>query len=275
MKRLTLPFLSSTLALLFAPLLLAAEVSDPAKALPVDPSLQITAKLTSPRNVVVEWKDAAGQPAGHIVEYINRPGDEWIVLGFIPRGKNTYTHPRLAPGTPYAYRVRPFFGPASTPIEVTVAAGLSDKAYADAYALPEDYSWAPPQKLPTTGSGVIAPKSIRSSATATLAAPADFKAQIIKTTVSGFKLTWTDRSSDEEGFFIERLGPGTDFTVVALVDPDINAFGWALEPPARTGSFRVRAYYYGNPSTVVSLVTAAEPDDVPLRAPAKSAKPST
>lgn len=264
------------LALLaLSPLLAAAETTDSTANLPPDPSLQITARVTPPRDVVVEWKSAAGSPAGHIVEYINRPGDEWVILGFVPYGKNTYTHPRLAPGTPYAYRVRPFFGPASEPISVTVAAGLSDKAYADAYAQPEDYSWAPPQKIAAAGSGVIAPKSIRSAATAKNAGPANFQAELMKKTVSGFRLTWADRSTDEEGFFIERIDSATDFTVVALVEPDINCFGWALEPPARTGSFRVRAFYYGRPSAVVSIVTPADPDDGPAAKPAKTANPST
>jgi hypothetical protein len=270
--------LSFALALLAAslpPLFAAATTAESAAP---DTSLQVTARLTPPRNVVVEWKNAAGSPAGHIVEYINRPGDEWVILGFVPYGKNTYTHPRLAPGTPYAYRVRPFFGPASSPVEVTVAAGLSDKAYAEAYALPEDYSWAPPQKL-SAGAGVIAPKSIRTTATAASAGPASFKAELVKTTVSGFKLTWTDRSSDEEGFLIERIDSPADFTVVAMVEPDINAFGWALEPPARTGFFRVRAYYYGRPSNVAGLTTPADPDDAPspLVKPArpKTAQPST
>ncbi len=262
------------LALAFLPSFAAsAETPDSAKMLPVDPGLQITARVTPPRDVIVEWKTASGQPAGHIVEYTNRPGDEWVIIGFVPSGKNSYTHPRLAPATPYAYRVRPFYGPASEPIEVTVAVGLSDKAYADAYAQPEDYSWAPPSKIARTGSGVIAPKSIRTAAAT--AGPRDFQAELMKSTVSGFKLTWTDRSSDEEGFFIERLDSPTNFTVVAMVEPDINSFGWALEPPARTGKFRVRAYYYGRPSAVASLVTPADPDDDPSAKPAKSPKPST
>lgn len=268
-----------TLALFFAGFslpLAAAETADSAQPVTPDPTLQVTARLAPPRDVVIEWKNAAGEPAGHTVEYINRPGEEWVIIGFVPYGKNTYTHPRLAPGTPYLYRVRPFYGPASAPVEVTVAAGLSDKAYAEAYAKPEDYSWAPPQKIAATGTGVIAPKSIRQPATAKTAGPANFQAELMKTTVSGFRLTWSDRSSDEDGFFIERIDGAKDFTVVAMVEPDINCFGWALEPPTRTGSFRVRAYYLGRPSPVASILTPAEPDDVPPAKPAKAAtRPSS
>ena len=236
------------------------------QAFSAPPERRVSARLTG-RDALVTWEAPADGAAGHIVEYINHPTDEWVILGFFPAGKNTFTHPRLAPGTPYAYRVRAFYGPTSAPVAVTVAEGLSDQAYADAYALPEDYSWAPPQKIPATGAGVVAPKSIRAAATRAAAAPGDLKAEIIRKTVSGFRLTWNDRSSDEEGFLLERIDSATDFTVCAVVEPNVTAFGWALEPPARTGRFRVRAYYYGPASKIARIVTAPEPDDGPAKKP--------
>jgi len=246
-----------------SPLCLAFALATGSLAFAAEPAKQLTVTLTSPTDAKLEWTEPDRAAAGHIVEFINHPTDEWIILGFFPRGKNSFVHPRLAPGTPYSYRVRPFYGPASAPIEVTVAAGLSDKAYADAYALPEDYSWAPPQKIARPGAALLALKSIRDPATAAGASPAQVKADVIKETVSGFRLTWTDRASDEEGFLLERIDSPTDFTVVAVVEPNINSFGWALEPPVRTASFRLRAYYYGKPSNVVSLTTGAEDDELP------------
>ncbi len=231
---------------------------------------QLAVTLTTPTDAQLDWQEPDATAAGYIVEFINRPGDEWVILGFFPRGKHTYQHPRLAPGTPYAYRVRPFFGPASPPLDVTIAEGLSDQAYADAYAKPEDYSWAPPKKISAAGAGMLVQKSIRNAATAAAAAPANFKAEVMKSTVSGFRLTWTDRASDEEGFMLERVDSPSDFTVVAVVEPDINSFGWALEPPARKGTFRVRAYYYGKASNVASIMTGGDPnDEVPRGAVAK------
>ncbi len=224
---------------------------------------QLTVRQSSPLDAVLTWSDSAGNPGGYIVEYINQPADAWVILDFSPPGRNTFTHPRLAPRTPYRYRVRPFFGPTSKPVAVTIAEGLSDQGYAEAYASPEDYSWAPPQRLAVPGDAVLARKSIRLPATAAGAAPGDLTAHVVKSTVSGFRLTWSDRSTDEEGFLLERLGDGRDFVVCAVVEPDINAFGWALEPPARQAKFRVRAYYYGPPSNVVSIVTGAEPDEAP------------
>src|SRR4051812_23532278 len=84
--------------------------------------IEVTLKATSPLDLVLEWKNPAPRAAGHVVEYINRAGDEWVILGFFPPDKHTFHHPRLAPGTPYQYRVRPFYGPVSNPVEVTIAA---------------------------------------------------------------------------------------------------------------------------------------------------------
>jgi hypothetical protein len=216
---------------------------------------ELTVQQPSPREVQLTWKPATGDPAGHIVEYINHPTDEWVILDFAPRSRNTFTHPRLAPGTPYRYRVRPFFGSTSAPVEVTVARDLSDRAYAEAYAQPEDYAWATPRQRIMPGTAVLASRSVRARTTADQAAPGGLAAELMKTTVSGFLLTWQDRSSDEEGFLLEQVRAGDDFTVVAVIEPNLNTFGWALEPPVRRGTFRVRAYHFGSPSNVVSVLT--------------------
>jgi hypothetical protein len=42
------------------------------------------------------------------------------------------------------------------------------------------------------------------------------------------------------------------------VKPNINGFGWAFNPPARHATFRVRAYYLGEPSALVSQHTGPE-----------------
>jgi hypothetical protein len=224
-------------------------------------ALEAQARLVAPLEVVVQWRDAPGNAAGYVVEYVNQPTDDWVILGFFPPAQTRYQHQRLAPHTPYRYRVRPFFGPASSPIEVTVATGLSEQAYAQAFARPEDYSWALPRKHPPARDASHRERSIRNATTAALAAPGALAAQVIRSTVSGFRLTWTDRSSDEEGFLLERVTDGPSFVVCAVVEPDVGAFGWALEPPDRKGTFRVRAYYFGPPSSTVGVITGADPSD--------------
>ena len=224
-----------------------------------DSEIRLNATLVSPTDIRLEWADPTTGAAGHIVEYANNLKDNYVTLGFLPPDQTTFTHPNLMPGTTFYYRVRAFYGPASDPVEVRLPQELSDADYAARFAVAEDYSWATP-KTNFTGVTVVK-KTIRGADAAAKAGPEDTKATLIPATVSGFLLTWTDRASDEDGYLLEaEPNGGTAFRVCALLAPDVNSFGWALEPPARKASFRVRAFYYGKPSNVVWKTTGARSD---------------
>jgi hypothetical protein len=216
--------------------------------------------MVSSVDIALEWHDPATHVAGHILEYTNHPEkEEYVPLGFFPPNRSRFAHSRLIPETKFYYRVRPYYGPVSNPVEVSLPTELTAEAYAAAYALPEDYQWASPATVPESSN--VTKTSIRNMTTRADAAPSNLKAELATHTVSGFKLTWTDRSADEEGFFLERKREGSsEFLVCALVEPNINSFGWAFEPPEKTGSFRIRAYYYGEPSNVVMLLTGKDPE---------------
>lgn len=223
-------------------------------------AIQLSARLVSPVDIALEWHDPATNVAGHVLEYTNRPDTEdYVPLGFFPPDRNQFIHPRLIPQTTFYYRVRPYYGPLSNAVDVSLPEELSAEAYAAAYALPEDYRWAPPAMVPEASN--VTKRSIRNSATHAGAAPSNLIAELATHTVSGFKLTWADHSNDEEGFFLERRREGSsEFHVCALLEPNINSFGWAFEPPEKTGSFRIRAYYYGKPSKVVMRLTGKDPE---------------
>lgn len=223
-------------------------------------AIRLAASLVSPVEIALEWHDPATDVAGHVLEYTNDPAtQEYVPLGFFPPNHTKFIHPRLIPETTFYYRVRPYYGPVSNSIDVSLPAELTPEAYAAAYALPEDYRWAPPATIPESAN--VAKSSIRNTATLADAAPANLTAELVTHTVSGFKLAWIDRSSDEEGFFLETKRAGSaEFLVCALVEPNINSFGWAFEPPEKTGSFRIRAYYYGKPSNVVMRLTGKDPE---------------
>jgi hypothetical protein len=217
-------------------------------------TIHLTSTLVSPIDVVLEWKDASPVVATHIVEYATNPAGPYIILSFCPPSQTTYKHPNLMPQTTFYYRVRAIYGPTTDPVEVTLPPGLSNAEYTDRYSKPEDYSWTAPKTLPD--SAPIMKKSIRDAATAAAAAPTDLKATFVPSTVSGFQLTWTNHSSDEEGFLLEtKDADHPDFTVRAKIDPKINAFGWAFHPPQRQASFRIRAYYFGTSSNLESKTT--------------------
>lgn len=223
-------------------------------------SIRLAANLVSPVDIALEWHDPATNVAGHVLEYTNDPEKEaYVPLGFFPPSYTTFTHPRLIPQTTFYYRIRPYYGPVSNSIDVSLPKELTDEAYAAAYALPEDYQWAPPATIPETSN--VIKGSIRNATTRADAAPSNLKAELATNTVSGFKLTWTDHATDEQGFYLERRREGSsEFLVCALVEPNINSFGWAFEPPEKTGSFRIRAFYYGAPSNVVTLLTGKDPE---------------
>jgi hypothetical protein len=219
--------------------------------------IQLTAAMPSKFDVILNWWDSSSNCAGHLVEFATEPHGEYTTLAFQPSDRTTFTHPRLVPDTTFYYRVRPYFGPASAPAEVNLPSSLSDTEYTTRYAQPEDYSWGAPDTIPAQTS--VDRNSIHDSKTFAAARPTNLKALIAPETVSGIHLTWTDHDSDAEGYLIEmKADHESDYKVCAIVGTNINSFGWSLAPPQRQASFRVRAYYLGHASNLVSEKTGPE-----------------
>src|SRR6185295_15420785 len=100
---------------------------------------------------------------------------------------------------------------------------------------------------------------IRNPKTAATAAPTGLKGVIAAPTVSGVLLTWTSHARDAEGYLIEMKPDGeAEYQVCALVGPEVNSFGWSLHPPIRKATFRVRAFYTGAASNLISRRTGPE-----------------
>jgi hypothetical protein len=235
-----------------------------------DSTIRLTATLVSPIDIALEWKDTSPDATGHTIEYATNPNGPFIILKFCPPSQTTYTHPKLMAQTTFYYRVRGIYGRATDPVVVTLPGKLSDAEYAAAYSKPEDYSWSGPKTLPDQTP--VEKKSIRDAATVAEAAPTDLKATFVPVTVSGIQLTWTTHSSDEDGFLLEaKAKDSPEFDVIALIAPKINAFGWGLQPPARKGTFRIRAFYYGTPSNLETKTTVLPADW--KNPPAKAATP--
>jgi len=230
----------------------------PARSASPPQTVTLTAVLLSPSDIQLTWHDAAPNTAGHVVEFATEPQGEFTTLGFFPPEQNTFTHPNLMPETNWYYRVRPYYGPASNEVELALPGTLSDKEYAVRFNRAEDFSWAQPQTIADGASGAKLP--IRSAESPAKAAPTDLKATWVKSTVSGFLLTWSDHSSDEDGYLLEMKMPQDPaFSVRAVVDRGINSFGYALQPPERQATFRVRAFFYGQPSNLAHATTGEAP----------------
>jgi hypothetical protein len=211
---------------------------------------RLTATLVSPIDVMLEWKGDEPGAAGRIVEYSPRSRGDYTVLQFVPLEQTTFKHPDLMPKTAFYYRVRPFYGPASAPVHVTLPPGPTDEKDETS-----DHTWADPRTVPGPA---VAKQPIRSAGASTAGAPTDLTATVMH--ANAVKLTWTDHASDEEGFLVEMKPLGSsDFRVLAVLDPDINSFGVITQPEEKTASLRVRAFYFGAASNVAHQVTGAEP----------------
>jgi hypothetical protein len=206
------------------------------------PPTDLVATLADPVDIELKWQDKATDAAGYFVEYSPSGNDEFVVITALPPHSTHYLHPKLLPETRFVYRVRPFFGKASNVAEVTTGKSGPQQS-PDAAMLRET-----PPALP------IILKSIRSSLTATEAAPTDLKASLIPP--AGVRLTWKNHASDADGCLLE-IKPqwGASFQIsafLAATNTSLNTYNLPFESEF---SFRVRAFFYGQPSNLAGQTT--------------------
>jgi hypothetical protein len=184
--------------------------------------IQLSSELAGD-DVTLTWEGHRGDV---VVEYATEPDGRYTVLGFLPRSRDTYVHPDLMPATTFYYRVRPVEGPTTKAVSAVPA---TDRVEGEDWLVPRTVP--DPLAAPSAGGG---PASLRVESVG-----ADAR-----------RLTWTDNSTDETGFLVEReISGGVEFEVVFVVDPDVNYAGLIGET---SDTFRVRAFHYGEMSNVVS-----------------------
>ncbi|GAA4103179.1 fibronectin type III domain-containing protein [Nonomuraea soli] len=191
---------------------------------------RLQARLAGPTDITLTWQ--AGD-TGHVVEFATDPAGPWTILAFAPPGQTSYEHQELIPHTRFHYRLRPYGGPTSNAVEVSLPPGELDPG--------ADHAWADPQVI-RTGPVTTGPRGT----------PGGLRATIVH--ANGIRFTWTDHASDEEGYLLE-----SGERVLALLDPDVNAFGIVTLPEEKRASYRVRALYYGPPSNLATQTTGADP----------------
>jgi hypothetical protein len=207
-----------------------------------DPNLKAT--LVSPTDIELVWRLTDPAAAGQIVEYANEENGQYTILGYLPPTQTTYKHPDLIPQTPFYYRVRPYYGTASSSMDVTLPPGEYDDTK------PDDEEWVKPKTLP---GGPADRVTVRDAGNA----PTDFTVTVVH--ANGVKLTWTDRTNDEEGFLLEVKADGAaDFAVAGVLDPDVNSFGMITLPNEKKATYRVRPYRFGQPTNVAGQTTGGQ-----------------
>jgi len=96
--------------------------------------------------------------------------------------------------------------------------------------------------------------------TAKPAAPTGLKVTAVSAT--SVQLTWTDKSSNETGFRIERSTPATGWTLLATVAPDAASFTTTVELDTPS-SFRVRANGAAGNSAFSNVASVTIPSAAP------------
>jgi len=157
-------------------------------------------------------------------------------------------HPAIAPASIYLYRILPFFGRPTKPVEITTGSGPATNAVAlEEGPLPETDPVARSGPKWSLRNPRTLGRAMPSGLTVTLSAP------------DSVDLHWIDNASDEDGYLVEVTSkPERGFEVSALLPPGTQSFRQVGLPLNIKGYFRVRAFFYGRPSATTSVTTPLE-----------------
>ncbi|ALG11241.1 fibronectin type III domain-containing protein [Kibdelosporangium phytohabitans] len=192
---------------------------------PTGDAPNLTADLVTPVDVDLSWRVLDAAAAGQVVEYANEEKGDYTVLDFLPVTRTTYQHTDLIPQTRFFYRIRSYYGTASAP--VAIGEGVRPPA--------------PPAQLP-----VRDPQG----------APTDLV--VTATNADNVTVTWTDRTSDEEGFIIEVKANGApDFAMAAMVGANLASYELGVRPEERKGTYRIRPYAFGASTNIAGRTTGS------------------
>jgi hypothetical protein len=188
---------------------------------PAPPS-GLAATAVSSTRVDLTWTDASTDEDSFSIERATS-GTAFAAIGTTPANTPTFSDTTAAPGTSYSYRVR-----------ARNTAGFS--AYSNTAAA-------------TTPGGVAT----------TPAAPTGLAA----TAISGTRvdLTWTDASTDEDSFSIERATGGTAFAAIGTTPANTPTFSDTTAAPGTSYSYRVRAQNLAGFSAYSNTASATTPTD--------------
>jgi hypothetical protein len=221
---------------------------------------ELVATMPAPNDVHLQWKNHATVEGGNLVEFqmypagATLPADEreqFLILGFLNSKDDTFRHEKLGSETVFSYRIRPYFGHCSEPVSImTGSAVAAEKEPEEPEGPLEDA-----EKSPKSGNAL---ESIRTPGTFVAATPADVAVALSSAT--HVVVRWRERAADAEGYLVE-ISQYADrgFQVCALLPPHTTSFRKIALPPETKIYFRVRAFFYGPPSNVVTKTTGPEP----------------
>lgn len=173
---------------------------------PPDPPQVLTATVLSSSSIRLDWTDPGLTATSFTVERRLAGVGSFAVIATVTAPAVIYTDTGLTAATAYEYRVQAFNGNGSSAYSNTAAATTNPSV--------------PPVTPPTAPSALT----------------------ITGSSVSAVSLGWTDNSSNEAGFKIERNTGGGAFSEIATVQAGEVAYTDSTVSASTTYSYRVRAF---------------------------------
>ncbi|MBL7851202.1 MAG: fibronectin type III domain-containing protein [Cyclobacteriaceae bacterium] len=194
--------------------------------IPTAPS-NLAATASSSSQINLAWSDNASNEQGFRIERAPGGTSTFAEIATVGAGVTTYQNTGLTASTSYNYRVRAY--------NTAGNSGYSNTASATTLA-----ATVPP----------VAPTNLTATAAST----------------SAINLAWTDNSSDEQGFRIERAPGGTTtFSEIATVAAGVTSYSNTGLGASTSYSYRVRAYNangnsgYTNTASATTFTPPAAP----------------
>ncbi len=180
----------------------------------------LSATTASSSAITLRWTDTSSSESGFKVQR-SLDGVTFTQVATLGAGVITYGDSGLAAGTTYFYEVCAYNAGGNSPYSNTASA--------------------------TTTAAAVTPPA----APASLAATA--------TSSSAISLSWTDNSSNESGFKLERSLDGTSFALLATLGGSVTSYGDSGLSAATKYYYRVYAYNSGGNSGYSNTASATTP----------------
>jgi hypothetical protein len=189
------------------------------------------ATAVSSARIDLAWTDSSTDETGFKIERSSNGGSTWTQIATVGAGVTNYAATGLTASTAYQFRVRAYNA-------------VGDSAYSNTASATTQAAPTPP--LAPAGLGATAASSVR------------------------IDLAWTDNSSDETGFKVERsTNGGATWTQVATLGAGVTSYAATGLSASTTYQFRVRAYNAGGDSAYSNTASATT-----QAGPAVGAKPT-
>jgi titin len=183
--------------------------------------VDLEAVSTSTSKIKLTWEDRSDNEDGFKIER-KKSGGSYSQITTVGRSVTSYTDSGLADDTRYYYRIRAYNGAGNSAYSNEVSA--------------------------VTGEDTTVPSK-----------PVDLEA--VSTSTSKIKLTWEDRSDDEDGFKIERKKSGGSYSQITTVGRSVTSYTDSGLADDTRYYYRIRAYNGAGNSAYSNEVSAVTGDD--------------